>query len=1288
MPKSISPKQLFLLFFVLLISISYNTTAQTRYYVDSTSGNDASSGTSWSTAFRNITRAVAAANASTAAEVAIWVAHGTYTPIEGIATLPTDNRDTSFTFYRGNGIGKALKVYGGFAGTELSVASRDTSHPTYLEGNFATGLFSYHVVVIVGLAAAADSVVVDGFTIRHGHANSSLPKVYNGVSIDGTAGSGIHLSANGSPKLALRNCKFVTNYNARRGGGIYMAGSSPLIENCSVISNTALGFGAGMFNSSSTPRIINCRFELNHTRLLFSIGYGGAMYNQSSSPIISGCTFMANMVHGDGTNLGGAIYNATGSNALIDNCIFSANRAIIHDDGKGYGGAIYNQSCSPIITHCTFERNNAESRGGDFVPGVAGAYGGAIVNAGGAPTIDSCNFTSNSCVGWGDLGTGIMIAGTPDHGYSFGGAICNLGSAPAITNCLFVADTAWGRMPPAVGYVGKGYGGAIFDSASTPEISNCTFDANVARGEGYSDGQGYGGAICNTAVTVPVAVTSCSFSNNRCNSEGGAIYQTLKKLTLTDCLFTNNTAETGGAVALRYIYLMHFTGRNNIFVGNTATTSGGGAINIDNGGGTDTMINNLFAYNKDAGGLGGGAILITRGAHFIVNNTFFADSALAGGTGGAIHVVSVPVSCVFANNIFSGAFGAGASPDAALAVIGTYAFTHNLFSVTNPLFLNPSNLTGADGVWRTDDDGLQLTRCSPARNAGFNAYVMPGVTTDIAGSARIRSTSVDMGAYESNPIGAITGIHDLCVGASAALGDTTAGGVWISKNTAIATISSTGIVTGVSPGIDTILYVVGGTCGTDTAFATILIHPASLAGSIAGGSDVCVGGVMTLTATLTGGTWSASNTNATVVAGVVTGVTAGTVVITYTNSCGGAYTTTVVTVNGAPSAGVITGPSVVCAGASITLTDAVPGGVWSVVNPTAAVSAGGIVTGVIAGVDTVMYTVTSACGVSSATKVVTVNPLPVAGTVTGASTVCVGSSTMFFAIVPGGTWSASNSNATVGATGIVTGVVSGVDTIIYAVSNSCGTDTVHSVITVNPLPVSGTISGPSSVCVGAVITLSASVAGGAWTVTNANATVLSGSVTGVAAGLDTVAYTIVNTCGSSTATYVVTVSPMPDAGTIAGPDTVCVGSTILLTDTATGGTWSVSNTHGSVVAGLVTGLSEGLDTVYYSVTNTCGTAAAVKVIRINDCAAAVTPVNTSAMVPIRVYPDPASDFLIIESAAGMSFSLSDVYGKRFSTYSLSSDKEVVRIGHLLPGTYLLLFSDQNGRKQSMRVIKQ
>jgi hypothetical protein len=89
---------------------------------------------------------------------------------------------------------------------------------------------------------------------------------------------------------------------------------------------------------------------------------------------------------------------------------------------------------------------------------------------------------------------------------------------------------------------------------------------------------------------------------------------------------------------------------------------------------------------------------------------------------------------------------------------------------------------------------------------------------------------------------------------------------------------------------------------------------------------------------------------------------------------------------------------------------------------------------------------------------------------------------------------------------------------------------------VNPLPSAGTITGGTSVCETHTLALSNSVTGGAWTSSSGNATVSgTGVVTGVTAGTATISYTVTNSCGSASATSIITIVPLSTCPTFILP---------------------------------------------------------------------------------------------------------------------------------------------------------
>jgi uncharacterized protein YjdB len=138
------------------------------------------------------------------------------------------------------------------------------------------------------------------------------------------------------------------------------------------------------------------------------------------------------------------------------------------------------------------------------------------------------------------------------------------------------------------------------------------------------------------------------------------------------------------------------------------------------------------------------------------------------------------------------------------------------------------------------------------------------------------------------------------MGSNITLADTSSGGTWSSTNTAIATVGSTGIVSPVSPGIATIDYTVTNFCGSLSIGSndTVIILPT--VDSLLGADSVCQGDTIHLLEGVVTGVWSSSNTaSATVdVNGVVTGVVAGTTLISFTltTPCGSATASLLVTV--------------------------------------------------------------------------------------------------------------------------------------------------------------------------------------------------------------------------------------------------------------------------------------------------------------------------------------------------------------------------------------------------------
>jgi trimeric autotransporter adhesin len=454
-----------------------------------------------------------------------------------------------------------------------------------------------------------------------------------------------------------------------------------------------------------------------------------------------------------------------------------------------------------------------------------------------------------------------------------------------------------------------------------------------------------------------------------------------------------------------------------------------------------------------------------------------------------------------------------------------------------------------------------------------------GCSTNMTGSVTI--------SINPSPA-AITGTTNVCVSSSVSLFDATTGGTWSKSNSNI-NITSSGSVSGVAGGTSIVTYT-----GTDGCFATTTVNVNTVA-TITGTTSFCNGSSVTLSDATGVGYWTSSTTNATVgsSSGIVTGVNTGSSVISYTSSAG-CSTATTITVNAQPTA--ISGPTALCATATITLGNGIPGGTWISTSPSNATigSSSGMVTGVATGTTNITYTMPGGC---YAATTVTVSLSP--GPITGHSSVCSSATDTLGNTVPGGLWSSgSPSYASVGSlSGIVTGATSGTATITYSLGgSSC---TVTRIITVNASPFG--ITGTTSICSGTSSTLFDASSGGVWSSAATSVATISsgGTVTSSSPGTTTISYTL----AGCSATTVFTVNITPSA--IGGVASVCVGSSTSLSDSPTGGSWTTTSSYATIgsASGSVSGVSAGIAAVTY----TFGSCAATRNVSINPVPALTGP---------------------------------------------------------------------------------
>ncbi|MES2703283.1 MAG: Ig-like domain-containing protein [Bacteroidota bacterium] len=653
-------------------------------------------------------------------------------------------------------------------------------------------------------------------------------------------------------------------------------------------------------------------------------------------------------------------------------------------------------------------------------------------------------------------------------------------------------------------------------------------------------------------------------------------------------------------------------------------------------------------------------------------------NALAGGTWSStnIAVAAIDVSTGVATGVVAGtttisyAVSGSCYRAAVLTVNPTPNAIGGTLSVCTGNTALVTNSTSGGVSWTSSNTAVATVGSGSGLVTGVSLGTTTITYTVNTGCYRTATFTVNAGPA------AITGASTVCAGSSTTLANAVSGGTWTSTYPGVAIVgSSSGIVTGVNSGTTTITYNVGG-CRAYTSFTVSAIA------AITGTPTLCIGSNTTLYNATGGGTWSSSDAAKAGVGsatGAVTGVSAGTAVITYILPSG-CSRTVAVTVSATPVT--MGGTPVVCPGTTTSLTNTASGGTWSGSNASIGTitSSTGVLTGVNAGTLHITYTIPGGC---KAMAVATVNPLP--ASMGGTLNVCRDQSTIITNATSGGTWSSNNTAiATIGgATGIATGIAAGNTHITYTLPTGCYR---AAAFTVKPLPAA--IGGSLNVCTTTGTVLSNATSGGiSWTSSNTGIATIgtsSGLLTGVSAGTTTITYTITTGCFT---TAVATVHILPTAGTITGPSSVVAGSTATLSNPATGGVWSSSNAGIASVdtGGVVTGASGGSATISYSVSNPGCTVRAMKAISVmlSRAPGAVAQVAGN----LQLYPNPTTGTFTIDAPEAGVLNIYTLDGKEVGKYPVARGATMITLpNELASGVYMGRYTGESINTTVVRLV--
>ena len=625
--------------------------------------------------------------------------------------------------------GKAIRLYSS-GGPEVT-----TIDPSGIGG-------AYHVVQCKRGEDA--NTILEGFTITGGNAN--------GPTTADTHGGGMY-NYNSSPTVI--NCNFTGN-SATSGGGMYNTGSSPTIINCSFSGNNTTGNGGGMFNHGGNIKVANCTFSGNSAG-----GVGGAMRNYDSSPTVTNCTFSGNTA-----SSGGGMYNTRSSNLKVTNCILWGNSP----------DEIYNETPIPNVTYSDVKGGTGQSwfgAGCIDAPCLVDAGGGDLrIISSTSPCVDAGDNNSvpgdttdidgdanttepipwdlcgNPRIWDGDeSGTAVVDMGALEFN---GGPIRNLMRNSTYMTIQAAIDdandddeikVAPGTYKEAINFNGKAVwlyssGGpevTTIDGTGNYHVVQCVSleDANTIL-DGFTITGGnatggwpdyYGGGMYNQQSSP--TVTNCIFTGNSAGSGGGMYNNNNSSPTVTDCNFTGNSAGSGGGM---YNYENSSpTVTDCTFNANQAAGKGGGMYNDSS---SPTVTDCNFTGNT-AGTYGGG--MMNNNSSPQITSCIFSDNTAAGYGGGMYNDASLPLvaNCVFNQNIATQSHGGG---------IANYNSSHS--TVTNCTFT--LNDAGGDG------DGMRNWDSSPiVTNCIFWNNRPLEISSAGAGSPNVTYCDVEGGTGQS-----------------------------------------------------------------------------------------------------------------------------------------------------------------------------------------------------------------------------------------------------------------------------------------------------------------------------------------------------------------------------------------------------------------------------------------------------------------------------------------------------------------------------------------------------------
>ena len=548
---------------------------------------------------------------------------------------------------------------------------------------------------------------------------------------------------------------------------------------------------------------------------------------------------------------------------------------------------------------------------------------------------------------------------------------------------------------------------------------------------------------------------------------------------------------------------------------------------------------------------------------------------------------------------------------------------------------------------------------SPGGNTGSSISVTPTTTTTYTASYLVTGCpSVSgTGTVTVNPLQPITGNLTACLGLNSQLANVVAPGTWSSSNLGVATISSNGLVAGVSAGTSTITYNASNGCSTTAQF-TVYPQPILTATP---SNVLCFGGSGSVVLNATG-----ANAPYTYGGSPTQNLSPGTYTYTATSTNGCVSAPVSITIT-QPQAGLIlsnTQVNVLCFGNNTGFIDlTVTGGTapytyaWS--NNTTAQDPSNL----IAGAYTVTVTDANGCA-ATATVTITQPASALVATTTQVMIACFGGSTGSVNMTPTGGTAPYTYVWTGGSTAqSAIGVPAGTYTVVVTDANGC-TTTISATITQPQAPLSLATTQVNVLCFGnstGSIDLSPSGGTPGYTYAWSNNLTIQDPLN-LIAGTYTVVVTDANGCIDTTSVIIT----QPQSGLSLSSTQVnvlCFGNnTGAINLTVTGGTgpytyaWS-NNTTAQDPSNLIAGV--------YTVTVTDA----------NGCTATLSITITQPATAVSISTT-VQNILCLNGTG--SVNSTSAGGVSPYTYSWSNQAITQNITNLQAGNYTVTVTDANG----------